>query len=111
MTVEQLSEVCDFKIANEHGEIVFPGLTDLRKVNLSSVSIFKGDVALSPTTVEDDKLDKPINVTLRNLNVPTPFELKKKCRLNLAPQILPTTPNISCSSSVYLASQFQSEFQ
>ena len=54
MSEQELSQVTDFRIENEHGSITFTGNTDLRGLDLDElVEITRGAVTVYPPHVED----------------------------------------------------------
>ena len=77
MSVDQLRQVSDFRVWNEHGSVEFLGQTDVTGVDLgdvitivkSSAEVYDDErhVAANAKPPVGQKLNKPALITLRNI--------------------------------------------
>jgi hypothetical protein len=66
--------VKDFLVRNEHGRIVFPGVTDLTHVNLSVIDIAKNGVEI----YKQENEQPPVGCKLNRDAIVTLFDQKPK---------------------------------
>jgi hypothetical protein len=83
MSTEELKNVSNFTITNEHGSIEFLGETDLTDVDLEDIiTIEEGGVEVydetrhRPYPKRGEKLNKPAKITLFNIELPNDMTYK-----------------------------------